>query len=209
MTKKPTTADTLRGVRLMKKALEAARNGPLAAPEPVPSMLLKKMTLPNGDPVSPAMRELFKVDAAWLSIDFDEEEGEIEAVSLEDLIEDEFGEEAIELFGEAYEILSGDCIVFGGASDSLRFLYVGEPDDLGEYPVMTVMKDPPWIGGFVPFDVWAAQELGVLASLKAPGAVPPEYEEAAQALAELNGDGRLGFTPEPGAGRDKDSDDDD
>ncbi len=199
---KKTTGDAtaaLRGTKLIKRAIEAGRGTALSEPEPVAAAVLRKMTLPNGEPISAAMKELLKFDALWLGIEFDEDEGDIESTSLEDLLEDELGKDALVSFGEALELFEGDCIPLGGASASLRFLYVGEPDETGEYPVITVVHQPsPWIGGFVPFDVWVAQELGALEAAVTPGAVPAAYQEAAQALSASNGDGRVGFEPTAG-----------
>jgi hypothetical protein len=198
----------LRGAKLVKKAIEAGRSEALADPEPVASAVLKKLVLPNGEPISAGMKELLKVDALWLGIEFDEDEGDIESTSLDELVEDELGKSALSTFAEAIEMLSGDCIPLGGVSDALRFLYVGEADESGEYPVVFLVREPkPWVGGFVPFDVWVAQELGALPAASTPGAVPAEYEEAAKALAEANGDGRVGFEPTPGEASDENEDD--
>jgi hypothetical protein len=203
------TGASLRGVKLVKKAIEAGKSEALASPEPVAAAVIKKLLLPNGEPVTASMKELLKVDGLWLGIEFGEDEGDIEAVSFEDLVEDNYGRDAVPLFAEASELFGGDCIVIGGAADSVRFLYVGEPDESGEYPVISVRKEPePWVGGFVPFDVWLAQELGALPSGEA-GALSPAYEEAIKALAEANGDGRVGFKPEAGEGGDDDDDDED
>ena len=58
------------------------------------------------------------------------------------------------------------------------------------------------IGGFIPFDVWAAQELGALERGKETGEVPTEYAALPKALADANGDGdgdgRVLFTPKAG-----------
>ena len=40
------------------------------------------------------------------------------------------------------------------------------------------------IGGFIPFDVWAAQELGALERGKETGEVPTEYAALPKALAD-------------------------
>ena len=50
----------------------------------------------------------------------------------------------------------------------------------------------------MPFDVWAAQELGALERGKEIGDVPAEYAALPKALAESNGDGRVVFTPKAG-----------
>ena len=81
----------LRGAKLIKKALEAAKTtGVIAEPEPIASSILRKMKLPNGESISPAMKELLAFDGSWLGIDFDEEEPELEATSLEEIVEEQF-----------------------------------------------------------------------------------------------------------------------
>ena len=203
----------MRGPKLIKKAIEKGREEALSAPEPVAPVLLKKLTLPNGEPISPAMKELLKVDALWLGMEFDEDEGDIEAVSLEEAVEDFFGEGAPALFGEACELFDGDCIAIGGASETLRVLYVGEADESGEYAVLTLTKAPqPWVE-LAPFDVWVAQELGALPEGSPAGAAPAGYEAIAKELAEAAGDGRVGFAPSAAerseAGDDDEDDDED
>lgn len=195
-------AAALRGAKLMKKAIEAAKaTGVLGSPEPVePVSLARKLKLPNGESISPAMKELLAVDAAWLGIAYDDEEAEIEGTSLDEVVEEHFGEEAVPAFAEAYEMLGDDCVLFTTELDRPACLYVGEADDAGEYPVlsMTWLDGVARIGGFVPFDVWAAQELGGLERGKDIGEVPPEYASLPQAAATASGDGRLVFTPQAG-----------
>jgi hypothetical protein len=203
----------LRGSKLMKKAIEAAKtSGVLASPEPIePASLARKLKLPNGESVSPAMKELLAFDAAWLGISYDDEEAEVEAMSLEEVVEEHFGEEAVSAFAEASEMLSGDCVLFSAEIERPACLYVGEADDAGEYPVlsMTWQGGIATIGGFVPFDVWAAQELGALERAKAIGDVPAAYAELPLAAATTNGDGRVVFTPKAGESSGEDSDEDD
>jgi len=198
----------LRGTKLIKKAIEKGREEALAEPEPVAAAVLKKLVLPNGEAVSPAMKELLKVDALWLGMEFDEDEGDIESVSFEEAVEDFFGDDAPALFAEACELFDNDVVVIGGASESLRLLYASEADETGEYAVLTVAKSPePWVE-IAPFDVWVAQELGALPAGERPGAVPPGYEEAAKEQAGIIGDGRVGFSPTAGEARERDEDED-
>jgi hypothetical protein len=203
-------AAALRGAKLMKKAIEAAKaTGVLGSPEPIePASLARKLKLPNGESISPAMKELLAVDAAWLGISYDDEEGEIEAASLDEVVEEHFGEEAVPAFAEAIEMFGDDCVVFGADLDRPACLYVGEPDEAGEYPVlqMTWLDGVAKIGGFVPFDVWAAQELGGLERGKDIGDVPEAYEALPKAAATTNGDGRVVFTPKAGDGDEEDED---
>lgn len=199
----------LRGTKLIKKAIEKGREEALADPEPVAAALLKKLVLPNGESISPSMKELLKVDASWLGMEFDEDEGEIESVTLEEAVEDFFGEDAPSLFGEACELFDGDCVVIGSEADALRVLYVGEADESGEYAVLTVSKLPePWVQ-LAPFDVWVAQELGALPAGSPRGAVPSDYEAAAKELADATGDGRVGFSPTAGEASEPDEEDED
>jgi hypothetical protein len=211
MTKKSVAeaGPSLRGPKLIKKAIEKGREDALSAPEPVAPVLLKKLTLPNGEAISPAMKELLKVDALWLGMDFDDEEGDIEAVTLEEAVEDFFGEDGPAQFGEACELFDADCIVIGGASEALRVLYVGEADGSGEYAVLTLSNAPePWVA-LCPFDVWVAQELGVLAEGSPAGTAPAAYEAAAKELADATSDGRPGFASTARARDESEKDDED
>ena len=105
---------------------------------------------------------------------------------LDELVAQEFSDEAVPEFGEAIEMLGDDCILIEEEGESKSFLYVGTPDDAGEYPVITLEHGTAAkVSGFVPFDVWIAQRAGVSLS--------PEYADLAKALAESNGDGRVEF----------------
>ncbi len=201
----------LRGAKLVKKAVLAAKEGVLSAPEPMASSLAKKMKLPNGESLSPALKELFLTDAEWIGIDYDDEEAEIESVSLEDVVEEAFGEEAVAAFGEAYELLGEDVVAFGAELSRPACLYIGETDEAGEYPVIQLAYEngKARVGGFIPFDVWIAQELGGLERGKDIGDVPAEYAALPKALSEANFDGRIVFEPTAGEGGGDDDDDED
>ena len=191
----------LRGAKLVKKATASAgASGILSAPEPLPSSLAKKMVLPNGESISAGMKELLTTDTDWIGIDYDDEEAEIEGLSLEEVVEEAFGEDAVPAFAEAYEMLTEDVVYFNGEVSRPACLYCGTPDDAGEYPVLQLSWDGgvARIGGFVPFDVWVAQELGALERGKDIGEVPAEYAALPTALADSNGEGRLVFTPTAG-----------
>jgi hypothetical protein len=200
----------LRGAKLVKKAVASA-SSIITAPEPLTSSLAKKMVLPNGESISAGMKELLTADTDWIGIDYDDEEAEIEGMSLEEVVEEAFGEDAVAAFAEAYEMLSEDVVYFGGEVSRPACLYCGTPDDAGEYPVLQLSWDNgvARIGGFVPFDVWVAQELGGLERGKDIGDVPAEYAALPKALADSNGDGRIVFTPKAGEATERSSDDED
>jgi hypothetical protein len=204
----------LRGAKLVKKAVETAKDRVFTAPEPMASGLARKMKLPNGESLSPALKELFLTDTTWIAIDYDDEEAEVESVSLEDIVEEAFGEEATLAFGEAYELLGEDVVAFG-AEDLSRpaCLYIGEVDEAGEYPVLQLSWDKDTgkarVGGFIPFDIWLAQELGALERGREIGDVPEAYAALPKILAESNFDGRIVFEPKAGERDEEDDDEDD
>ena len=202
----------LRGAKLVKKAMASANaSGIISAPEPLTSALAKKMVLPNGESISAGMKELLTTDTDWIGIDYDDEEAEIEGMSLEDVVEEAFGEEAVAAFGEAYDMLTEDVVYFNGEVSRPACLYCGTADEAGEYPVLQLSWDNgvARIGGFVPFDVWVAQELGGLERGKDIGDVPADYAALPKALADSNGDGRIVFTPKAGEAGERGSDDED
>jgi hypothetical protein len=199
-TPQPAEGSRLRGEALVLAAIEKARSkGTIPDPDPVPAKLLARLLLPNGEPLPASLRALLAFDGAWLGMGIDVEDAELELLDLEDLIAEELGEETAPLFAEACELLSDDCLLVGErAGRARRFLYVGNPDVAGEYPVITVdATGAPWVGGFVPFDVWVAQQLGALPAEATRGEVPAAYAECPAELARSNGDGRVGFCPEP------------
>ncbi|HWL89111.1 MAG TPA: hypothetical protein VNO21_25085 [Polyangiaceae bacterium] len=203
----------VRGAALVKKSIEAARaSGIVASPEPVSPNVLKKLRLPNDEKISPAMKELLAFDASFVGWAFDDEEPEFEPMALDELIEEELGEEHLGAFGEASEMLGEDCIALPSEGDTHHFLYIGTVDDRSEYPVIALALDGGgWVGGFVPFDVWIAQRFGALEKGVQRAAAPPGYEAACKALAESNGDGRVSFVSEHrdvGDGAEHDEDED-
>lgn len=185
-----------RGAALIKIVIEAARGEDITHPRPVPSAILKRLTLPGSEPLSSGMRELLAFDTSWVGMSYDDEDAAFEALSLEELVEQEFDKETVPRFAEAYGILDEDCILIDNGSDSTQFLYVGTCDDAGEFPVITLSDDDgPKVFGFVPFDIWVAQQLGVIPNDKGDGSVPPEYAPMVKDLAAKNGDGRSSFVP--------------
>ena len=183
-------------------------------PRKLASNAKSSFKLPNDEKLSPGLKELLAFDASFLGWSIDEEDPELEPMALDELVEQEFGEEFVPRFGEALELLGDDCLLVGQSGDARHFLYIGTPDDKGEYPVITLdTSNKPWVGGFVPFDIWTAQQFGVLEAAKRVGEGPPGYEAMCKALAEANGDGRVQFEPETRtvdrAGADSDEDEDD
>ncbi len=195
----------LRGAKLLKKALANAAS---VIPTPEPVTVAKKLLLPNGEKLNAALKELLSFDGSFIGIEYDDEEFEVEGTSLEDIVEEEFGEEAVPAFGEAIEMLTDDCVAFAAATNPKACLYTGEPDEAGEYAVLLLSYEGGVAKvGFAPFDVWVAQELGHLPKTGF-AEVPEAYAPAQKALAEANGDGRVVFEPKAGAAPAEDEEED-
>ena len=66
----------------------------------------------------------------------------------------------------------GECFLLPGGSDSRRVLAVGEPDTIGEYPVLALdVDDMPFLGLMYPgFDVYLAHVV-IAADAVDPGCV--------------------------------------
>lgn len=184
----------VRGAALVKRAIEKAA---VEAPEPVEAPILKKLRLPNDEKPSAGLKTYLAYhNLGW---SFDDEEPEFEPMPLDELVAQELGDEAVPLFGEAIEMLGDDCLLIENDDTAKSFLYVGTPDDAGEYPVITI-EEPSRVFGFVPFDVWIAQRAGV----------EVDAADLAKALADSNGDGRTDFVSERREiEADKDDDDSD
>ncbi len=201
------TKKLARGAALVKKAIEASAST-LSTPEPVPASILKKLRMPDDEKLPAGLKAFLAHDSSSLGWSFDDEEPEFEPMSLDELVEQEIGAEHMQAFGEAIEMLSGDCVLIEGDSEETSFLYVGSPDDAGEYPVVSLALDGgvAKVFGFWPFDVWVAQRHGVVAR------DAEEYVPAAQALADSNGDGRRAFESQHRdievGGKDDDEDED-
>lgn len=197
----------VRGAALVKKATEAAA-ATLTAPEPVPAGILKKLRLPNDEKLPAGLKAFLAFDVSSLGWEFDEDEPEFEPMALDELVAQVFSDDAVPCFGEAVELLGDDCLLFEQDGEEKSFLYVGSPEDGGEYPVISLAQteEGSRVQGFVPFDVWIAQRFGVI-----PTPLPEEYAAVVKALAEANGDGRTSFLSEArevAAGRDSDDEED-
>lgn len=185
----------LRGVALIEKVIAKMRaDKEVDDPDPVPPKVLEGLKFPNGKPLSPSLRAFLAFDSSWLSWFSDSSEPEFEPLGVSELVEEEL-EGSGEAFEEVDPMLPGDCFLLPGGSDCRRFLYVGEADSFGEYPVFVVdTDDVPWVGLEAPgFDVWIAQQLGILTPARRYGDVPVEYEPHMEAHAKLNFDGRRSY----------------
>lgn len=128
-------------------------------PTPLPNLT----RFPSGRPLSPGLRTWLAYDSSlfarhgWFAPD-----GTLTPRPLDRLIGDELGA----AWGEFFTPLADrfpECFLLPGGSDSRRVLAVGEPDEVGEYPVLAVdVDDLPFVGLMYPgFDVYAAHTAGL------------------------------------------------
>lgn len=143
----------------------AGPGSPIGEPIPLDAAQRAACEEAMGVALSPFMDALFSYDIGWLAREtslFDDDGRAIVESSIE-TIGDHAG-----VFAECYEPwcegrLHGKTAQLEAGSDSMRFLYLGAPDEHGEYPVLNIDHDDcPLLevrcGGF---DIWVAEALGI------------------------------------------------
>lgn len=122
-----------RGVALVEEwlaTLESEDGSPLDA------ATIAELRLPDGRPLPPSLARVLAHDASPFV-----EDGALRLLSFSDLMRQEFDEETAALYQDFAVLLPGQCMLLEGGSDSRQFMYLGEPDSLGEYPVFVVDTD--------------------------------------------------------------------
>ncbi|MFD9124618.1 hypothetical protein [Kitasatospora sp. NPDC059571] len=170
---------SMHGARLIDQVIEiVGRDGwdTTDAPDidtavPLPPDVLDALTLPDGRPLPPSLRRWLAFDASWLAAIgwyADPAAPRFDAGTLSATVARmfEFGPaDSVwrDSFAEFETLLPGLCLPLVGGCDSRRFLYLGEPDSHGEYPVLVAdMDDIPYVGVEYPgLDVYLAVEAGL------------------------------------------------
>lgn len=175
----------LRGVALVD-AVMAHRRAQGEEFTGLPADQLAAMKL--GDrPLTPALRRWLEHDDDTFTLG--------EPQSFLEMLRAEFGDGEAALYQEIADDLPAPLMVFEGwGADSRRFLYLGQTDSHGEYPVMTIdTDDTPFLCVNGPLDVWLAQHAGLLEDEEVYGQVPAEYEPARLEQAKLNFGGHVAW----------------
>lgn len=134
--------------------------------QPLAADVVDALRFPNGAPLSPSLREWLRFDGTLVGWFDDLEAPKLERSSVSQL--------ALRMYGNAHQAgpfsalegktLPGDCYPLPKGTLARRFLYVGEPDSIGEYPVLVMDVDgPPFVCVECPgFDVYLATLAGLV-----------------------------------------------
>jgi hypothetical protein len=131
-------------------------------PRPLTRAQIDQLAMPDGGEVPPSL-------ARWLAYDtldiFEGHQPTLRWRSFGDMMREQFDDETAQQFADFGKLLTGQCLVLPDGADSRRFLYAGQPDSHGEYPIFVVDTDElPWVGLAYPgFDAYIAD--GRLASV--------------------------------------------
>ncbi len=118
--------------------------GHAGPPTPLAPAVLDALRFPNGAALSPSLRAWLAYDASYLGWFEDLEAPRLEACSIGELGRRLYsGRSAAEQLPHLAETLSGDCFLLPLRKSARRFLYVGEPDSIGEHPILAVDPEDP------------------------------------------------------------------
>jgi hypothetical protein len=148
---------TTRGTGLVELAIAAdrERRDPTDPPRPLTRAQIDQLAMPDG-------REVPESLARWLAYDrldiFEGKQPTLRWRSFVDMMREQFDDETAQQFADFGKLLTGQCLALPDGADSRRFLYAGQPDGHGEYPVFVVDTDElPWVGLAYPgFDAYIA-----------------------------------------------------
>jgi hypothetical protein len=160
-TNRALTAELLRmrGSGLVELAIAAdrERRDPTHPPKPLSRAAIAQLAMPDGREIPPSL-------ATWLAydrLDIFEPKGKAPRLAwrtFHEMMHEQFDAETAEAYSGFGKLLTAKCLVLPNGSDSRRFLYAGQPDAHGEYPVFIVDTDElPWVGLAYPgFDAYIA-----------------------------------------------------
>lgn len=160
----------VRGVALIDRVIASLKKKKVAVPAPLDGASIDRMRLADGAPLPPSLRKLlaFHGPADELPGRWVEGTGAaLEGVSIETLLLRSYDPQTLRYFDvrTIVEGLPGRCHVLDDETP-LRFLYVGERDAWGEYPVLTLQDYDDCLEVVVDFpglDVYFACRTGVVA----------------------------------------------
>jgi hypothetical protein len=160
--RKPAKSKSLQGAALIEAVIDAIQahktklhllgecGKSVQEPKGLSEDVVDGLRLPGDKPLSPSMRRWLTYDVSWLGWFKSLKKPEFPVMKLDGLIAHEFGGDDFlvpECRKMAKRFLPAHCLPLHHGADSRRFLYLGETDDVGEYPVLVVdTDDVPFFG---------------------------------------------------------------
>jgi hypothetical protein len=161
-------AKGLRGAALAEAVIAHLQGpgSPIGEPIPLSPDQIARCEEAMGVALSPFMYALFSFDVGWIAREVglfgDGEEALVK--NCFEVIAEHAG-----VFADAYDPwcaarFTGKAAQLDAGSDSMRFLYLGGPDEHGEYPVLGIDHDdlPVLCVEYAGFDLWVASALDLL-----------------------------------------------
>lgn len=119
---------------------------------------LAKLKFQGGAPLPPSLIVALELDADRVTI----ARNLVRTLKFSEWLDEALPDWAPMLANPGAKLFTARCLPLASASDSASFLYLGEPDEDGEYPVITVDADdvPTWEISAGGYDSHLVQELG-------------------------------------------------
>ncbi len=126
----------------------------------LPAEKIAALTFEGGATLPPSMAAELEHDAGRIGI----ENGTVRTVTFADWAATALPDWAPVLAIAFAKTFPARCFPLSTGSDSASFLYLGKPDDDGEYPVITADVDdtPEWFISAAGYDVWLARDRGAM-----------------------------------------------
>ncbi len=168
-----------RGAALVEQVIARIESGKceleIVTPRPIPKEKLAKLTFPDGKPLPPSLARFLAYDGSWIMRTlgwFDDlEEPTLRPTTVSRLVKRHLNSEFHRAFKKLPRPLPrAEALPLDVGSETMRLLFLGAPDDAGEYPVLNVdVDDMPVVTFESPgFDTWLAVQAGLIDLEKAP-----------------------------------------
>jgi hypothetical protein len=171
----PKLSTEVQGVALIEAVIEKIKRDNLTrfggysmnGPRPLSDGQISSLTFPGGKPLSPSIKRWLQFDSSWLEelgwLEITGSDVSFTSKSISEFSAKEYGDDMKEFFEPFDRVFPGKMYLLPLGSDSRRALYVGNPDQTGEYPVIyTDIDDGAAVGLMYPgFDVYMADLVGL------------------------------------------------
>jgi hypothetical protein len=131
-------------------------------------MATGKLALPDGRPLPPSLARVLAHDPHYLPV-LEGKPPRLAFRSFYEMMLQQFDERTADLYRFG-DLLPGQCLVVSRTPSSLRFMYAGDPDRFGEYPVFVVDTEelPSLSLAYPGLDAYLAERVGLVHGAYAP-----------------------------------------